>query len=129
MIKINELRIGNIVEYNGFHLPVYSIIGAFPNEDCRYNDKAQVDLVCDGFVTVNEDEIDPIPITPEILTRCEFKRDKYGVYSLNCIHIFFKREESFVSIYNTDSLYNIKNLHQLQNLYYMMYNKDMEVKL
>lgn len=32
MIKINELRIGNIVEYNGFHLPVYSITGAFPRK-------------------------------------------------------------------------------------------------
>lgn len=129
MIKINELRIGNIVEYNGFHLPVYSITGAFPRKKTRYNDKALVDLSCDGFITANEDEINPIPIIPEILTRCEFKRDRYGVYSLNCIHIFFERGESFVSIYNTDPLYYIKNLHQLQNLYYMMYNEDMEVKL
>lgn len=128
MIKINELRIGNVVEYNGFHLPVYSITGAYPRKGTRYNNKALVDLVCDGFVTADEDEINPIPITPELLTKCGFKIDQYGDYNLDSI-CFAMLNGMVFDVMFPNIAYNLQYLHQLQNLYYMMHNKEMEVKL
>lgn len=127
MIKANELRLGNWV-YSLFiaHEPkkiptqIISITG--DNTDGQY------------------DEMEPIPITPEILEKCGFEYFAWPDF-LEFTHYikddFILREtDSGYSFFNTSKcngadrqhLVIIQYLHKLQNLYFALTGEELEVK-
>lgn len=72
-MKVNNLMLGDLVEYNGYVCRVYSISLPFPRIEEKYSDKSIITLWCDGFISVTEDEIEPIHITREILKKNGFE--------------------------------------------------------
>lgn len=120
-ICIKELSIGNLVCYNGKVVKVEQItkhkIGYHtkPNET-----RMNYARLC---------EIEPIPITEELLTRCGF--DRWG-------EIFYK--DGFECARDGDKwcmscncfeyyLARLNGIHQLQNAYCLVTGKELEIKV
>lgn len=120
MIQSNELRIGN---YTNFGI-VYLI-----ENECFYTKKDEVSYKNKWA------DIQPIPLTPEILEKCGFDGNNHK-------RRFKKVIESSLTMYFQDGVFSledydwfaqnldhIKNLHQLQNLYYALTGTELEIKL
>ncbi len=145
MIPIADLQIGNRILYNGMEAIVYSIRGAYPSVDPKFNNKATVDLILGGLIVATEDELEPIVLTEDILVKklgfekvIEESEEFYGVeYELQI------NEDVFIS-YSDDfscGLYasverkyefgvlpvweNIKYLHGLQNMVSILTKQDL----
>jgi hypothetical protein len=123
MIKDNELRIGNLVS----HVDTDSalIIREILEHTVSCND-------ADGLITNNKllyIHINPIPLTPEILEQCEFKRDSLGWYNTkNYFKLYQPTLESRILpcyFENIVSDIPVKYLHQLQNLYFALIGKEL----
>ena len=86
-MEINELRVGNYVNYNGLNLEVYSFENKYPRSEKRYDNTILVDLLFDGFITATLHEVKGIPLTEEILLNCGFEKINhvhgYSFYSFN----------------------------------------------
>ena len=53
----------------------------FPRKEERYNDKAILTLAVDGFIDALESEVEPIPLTAEILEKNGWWQDEIdGTY-------------------------------------------------
>lgn len=113
MIKVNELRIGNLVLYTQDNdvLPVLKIDG-----DSK---SVCLDLLLGLNMEVGEQDIDPIPLTPEWLERCGFKDQ--GMY--------WERKDApaFVLLKDDQRLYignpastHVHTVHLLQNLIFSL---------
>lgn len=132
MIKPEELRIGNWVEQP--QLPHIRRITAidYRGDDyyCKFKD-IHAGCWCS--------EIEPIPITEEILIQCGFENVEVPI---NCGGTLFgykaDRFRTFILKYNLLNPtcfveYNfeqpIESLHQLQNIIMDLYGKELEVNL
>lgn len=118
MIKANELRIGNHVMIS----PVYH------KEDIRFVDYKMIQAVENGF------EVYGIPLTPEILGKCEFDwsiyhqafhKDNFEFDIVECYPkgyalTTFKRGLIIVP--------NFQYLHELQNIVYILTGEELEIK-
>jgi hypothetical protein len=125
MIPIAELQIGNSVLYNGMEAIVYSIRGPYPDVSERFNNKATVDLILEGIITVTEDELEPILLNEDILLKC-------GIIGW----IIDNRFECRLNFNESASIYAWKNgkstfildlnyFHVLQNWYLLHAKKDL----
>lgn len=118
MIKANELRIGNITDKG-------IIVGITPSEV----------IIIDGKHLDNED-VDPIPLTPDILEKCGFVKENFG-WTINkqkfqygdYFGLFdFNYCEGNLNLRLNASdcpLPTIKSLHQLQNLYFALTGEEL----
>ena len=121
MIKLNELRIGNYVNYLDGHVTLTSVTEEFP---------------CINQITLDYleyDEIEPIPLTEEWLKRLGFKKTKESKdvewYSLNSFDISIHEEDNNVYIvFQHLVLKHITKVHQLQNLYFALTNEELTFK-
>lgn len=68
-MKVQELRIENCIRYNGSVASVYAISNPTPNRGNHFNNKGKVTLWCNGLIDATIDEIEPIPITEELLLK------------------------------------------------------------
>lgn len=135
MMGIEELRIGNYVEYNGCTGVVYAVHSPMPCEDEHFRDIGIVELVIGGIVTARIDEIQPIPLTEELLLKFGFEelyRSDFVVrYEIpQYPYIEYKWTKSFewnMFIYG-NKVDNISFIHQLQNLYYSLTGQELEIK-
>jgi hypothetical protein len=130
MIQANELRIGSIVKRLG---KLTHITAIQQSENVTY-----VTTPLSGAITINQ--IDPIPLTPEILEKCGFKKkinksDKpYFIQNINdrnyIIYSYqIKRWQVFHEINGNDSfLCVLDSLHHLQNLIFVLTGKELEIK-
>lgn len=145
-MKVSELMIGNAVQYNGNPFKVTDISRAWPRVECKYNNKPVVTLFDGGIFTVGLDEIEPIPITEEWLTKQGFKSG----YDCICEYTYHIREidgyfvEVKIGCSNMGDEYihchidncsrctvanaDIQYVHQLQNLLNIM-NIKFDIKL
>lgn len=138
MIKLNELRIGNLVYFGVLIVPIKSIhIESFlENETSVYvklNDKL-------SHYCLDIKDVSPIPLTEEILLKCGFEYDTinasgYLIKPLNtkCIdgysdYLYIEKNQEAVKIRSVKDI-EVKYLHQLQNLYFALTNEELEVKL
>jgi hypothetical protein len=127
MLQANELRIGNYF---------IDTIGAYANP----NTIQQVESIDNNGVNTWQDmsasgccpfdKMKPIPLTPEILEKCGFKKRRGGAYGI----IWHKERIDIIK--DEDKLYYrqfqrlpIRYLHQLQNLYYALTGEELEVHL
>lgn len=132
MIPVNELRLGNFVNLSSGYIAgnqkVYSIGKDGIN---RWSDMG-------ASGECKPEDIDPIPITPEILEKCGFKKTSefhpegpiYSFGEHNRVDVCYLYK--FVDYkQNTGRvrIFNMGYLHQLQNLYFVLTGKELEVKL
>ena len=128
MINLNELRIGNIVLYrqDNDELPVLKIDGD-SKTFC-------LDLLLGLNMEVNEQDIDPIPLTPEWLERCGFEKVPNGI-SLLVFEGYVTISSLFTGLPltlsidgNSMPLDNIRYIHQLQNIYFALTGQELTLK-
>jgi hypothetical protein len=104
MIKQNELRIGNLLQYGDGEISV------------------DINVLRD-LNFYNQRGIEPIPLTEEWLLKC------IGYNEFFDLHIL---EDEVVEVDNADTwefVTNIKYLHELQNLYFCYKKQELEIKL
>lgn len=134
-MKANELRIGNLIQANGPVMEVKAIT------------KHDVELYLHGCESDNWDEdlenCTGILLTPEILERCGFWKNKMGEYCIEVYDIATHLElmEGKYNFYypqftqtpegsdeRTVFFNRINSLHQLQNLIFALTNEELKVQ-
>lgn len=123
MIKANELRIGNWI-WEGFETPVQ--VTEIDNVIVHW---------ATGFMTLVGAK--PIPLTPEVLEKCDGVRIKPGIewwieYEPD-VFLSFDRNMILTHAYDTVEYVkheypHIKYLHQLQNLYFALTGTELTYK-
>lgn len=116
MIPANALRIGNYVEVEGRPIPILN------GQEIDYGHAVQF----------------PIPLTPEILESCGFKKIEspqlFGWYSSvfgNLKLCWCHGDDVTLDDKEGDEIaaFPCKHLHQLQNLYFALTGKELTVTL
>lgn len=122
MINANELRIGNWVT-ELIKNRIVSIDGIEPSHEFVWVNY----LNGLGQYKVGIDNIEPIPLTPEILEKCGF--DKNCILKLSQrLNIEWSYGKEFWLTKEDEIIYyfeNIQHLHQLQNLYWYLTNTEL----
>ena len=121
MIAANELRIGNWVMYDNRLFQIEAISRSLP---CLNTDEF-------GIGVVDRNNINPIPITPEILEKCGFEWSIYHQAWHKQGFVFDLSERSVCGFFMHKSRLNseiicpeIQYLHQLQNLYFALTGEE-----
>jgi hypothetical protein len=128
-MNYKELRIENWVKAKGEYFQISGICEAFPN----------LDTIKFGAGVITWKDIEPIPLTEEILLKAGFKRyGKDGVVR-KCIlgdgspgkHREYIKFTYIGCYYINYDNYNvvIYYVHQLQNLYFALTGEELEIKL
>ena len=133
-MKPTELRIGNLVMYNGEVVRVEQIT---KKKIGYHRHKGETRM---NYARLFE--IEPIPITEELLLKIGFKKDvdanslyRYAID--NCLFevrlwdsgILIKLENYCEDCVRKVHLPKTPNLHQLQNAYYLATGKELEIEL
>jgi len=130
MIQSIELRIGNLIEANG------------PVMEVKQITQDWVELYLHGSESdtwgENLEDCNPIPLTPEILGKCGFVKNKHkiDVYEKGRIRIWFNgRGGALAYLIEEDTAVGhyipieLSSVHQLQNFIYALTGEELEVKL
>lgn len=131
MIEANDLMIGNYVRYNGMILPIVSICSPKPYKTKRFNEKWLIELLCDGLIYAPIDEVEPIPITEDILLKCEGIENEFDMcLKINdraALAIDVKPNAVIATIFTEYDEFEVKcdYLHELQILYKSLASKDL----
>lgn len=130
-MNAKELRIGNIVEVNHYEYgDMYASVTSI-------NDVGDLCLhLLDERFTKEEyectmNEVNPIPITDELLLKIRFKKQENDNFINGCssIHPINLTEWAFLAntnSYKTEIRKNILYVHELQNIYYTATNKELK---
>jgi hypothetical protein len=123
MLKLYELRIGNLFEIE---------VQPEKKKIKKVREIKQRQILLDGN-WYNLDRLIPIPITPEILLRCGFKKFDWLTDSDIFQCDFFKciLHENGLQIFADDfnNLKPLKYLHEFQNLYFALTGEQMEINI
>lgn len=124
----SELRIGNIVNTSDYiNLEVLGISSI----------NVGLKLECTKFISVNIDELKPIPLTKEWLVKFgfDFSVDTWylngvAVWETECCDAKGNEETGFFYELRDVGMMdmNIKYVHQLQNLYFALTGKELIIK-
>lgn len=110
-MKAEELMIGDYVNYRGRIIKVTSLYDKGGSNEVGWTDKESV--------WVNADNVEPIPLTPEILEKNDFVQNtKDSIFEhIGCGIIYGKyyRRTEGKALDTGDCLYPIKYIHQLQH--------------
>jgi len=129
-IQSKELRLNNLVIYDGRYFQIHSLTPDFP----------YLDTMEFGFGIITWENIQPIPLTAELLESAGFKKSIgiYHIFRINT-HAYFYWKESDGLGYavedddNEAELYttfpNVNSLHQLQNLIPFFTNSELPITL
>lgn len=132
MINVTELRVGNIVLYtqDNDELPVLKIDGD--------NKTICLDLLLGLNMQVNEQDIEPIPLTPEWLERMGFVKNTREEWDGPKIELEHSLEWFTIKGYGPDSFMLMGSewttgkpfqfVHQLQNLYFALTGEELIIK-
>lgn len=126
-MKPTELRIGNLVLYEGRVVKVEQItkkkIGYH-----RYEGETRMNYA-------RLQEVEPIPITEELLTKIGFVKriysDKIFAYGEGMLSTVYFIESTMIDIETEDNGATIRctHLHQLQNAYYLVTKQELTLQL
>jgi hypothetical protein len=152
MIQANELKIGNLVYYNGNHKEVGIVTSLQPKFYPKYCETSK-----DIFIGLNQrhdivysvKDIQPIPLTEELLLKFGFEKDSdfwytkkyftdleyrteemsvsYNIHS-NRLAIYDSIEETSADVcsYPIYTAKRLMHLHQLQNLYFALTGEELQ---
>jgi len=127
-MKLNELRIGNLINYNGIDCTV-EIVN-------RELEEVYI-LGGDFYYSTSIENINGIQLTKEWLFNFGFKQDKIDKsFELNSFSIFLdKRIKDNIYLKSIDGFGNftwnvasglkVQYIHQLQNLYFALTNEEL----
>jgi hypothetical protein len=73
-LKAQDLRLGNIVNYNGQPTTVWGIISPTPRKEKRFDSKYLLEINAPDSFLVAIDECKPIPLSKDILLRLGFEK-------------------------------------------------------
>jgi hypothetical protein len=126
MIRAQELRIGNWVEYDNRYFQIDSIADVFPTLNTPEF----------GIGVVDYNNIKPIPLTEEWLLKFGFKllNKKYRKTGfLHCNKIWFPLTVRFYCHgiwveYFGQQIGEIKYVHQLQNIYFAIEKEELKLQ-
>ena len=150
MIKANELRIGNWLSVNEDGPDVNKQI-VYIGKDCKGFDGYFLNF---GAMSVSlegrEDNVTPIPLTPEILENYGFIKDGFGAYniavknnyqtskgilSFSGDYLYLRHEndnnksnDSICTLWNKDLMKEFY-VHDLQNLYFALTGEELKITL
>jgi hypothetical protein len=122
--EINQLRLGSWVHHTDYssHRRITKI-------------ETDAPLCLDNLIYVSIKDIDPIPLTDDILLKAGFKKKQsyFELISLTTLRLHNYGEKGFLcelvndikDLDRTVYLNTIKYLHQLQNLYFAITNKEL----
>ncbi len=121
-MKVNELRIGNLVRKNGILFPVSEI---HANGRLFYEGTNPDGITARVEITNPE----PIPLDLEILEKAGF--DKSGMYWVNSqVYVYELGIIDVEYVYNYNYTFiALKSLHQLQNLYFSLVGSELPITL
>lgn len=124
-MKVNELMIGNFVNFNGTHLIVN---GFWSVESGMIAAGSKDKKIYSGVLNCNEFE--PIKITEEWLLRFGFEKNIENniVWWLGDVMIWKLPNGSFKLYYGDIRWNEIKYVHQLQNLFFALKGKELTLK-
>lgn len=147
-MDIKELRIENCIRYNGSVASVYAISNPTPNNYNHFNTKEKVMLWCNRLIDATIDDIEPIPITEELLLKIGFKKGRNGYFNyrdyndelsirfsenytnIEYANLHFNPEDVTETNYGSSLEFpNTLHLHTLQNIWYLLTGKELEIKL
>lgn len=117
MIRISELRLGNYVYAGG---PASEVIAINSTEVATSDNK--------GFL--DPDFIDPIPLTPELLEKCGFKKEvgsDWMKHETNRYRFMFLEGETAFEYFNIIFPNSPKYLHQLQNFIFALRGEELKI--
>jgi hypothetical protein len=131
MLQANELRIGNWVEWDGKYVKVETIDkdGVTTDAKPRYHG--------DWEVFRYADDINPIPLTPDILdTLFQYDRNEGwnlgGAFEIdNDLNLSFRHWEGDADRGGTEGhpIIKVKSVHQLQNICYSIFGTELNINL
>jgi hypothetical protein len=123
-MKIEELRIGNWVNLflgiddEGAHYRPMQIKGVMEDLSGEFY---YLSAVSNTWVYSTQN-LEPIPLTEDILLKCGFRSISSVSYILNDVIIYSFSDVGICFKYN-EKFMSIKYLHQLQNLYWCLVGK------
>lgn len=134
MIDIRELRIGNLVQYNplsvdkGTKIEPIKIrsVGVDP---IMYDTYIELDTPFD--IRFSEEDISPIPLTPEWLERLGFEKrlphegEDFTHWHYNGFEVW-QHNEGFCHDFHFGG--DVKYVHQLQNLFFALTGDELKPK-
>ena len=119
MIQSNTLRIGNLVNYKGNTVTI-DAIGLLSA------------MIKESPLPIEYDDLEPIPITEDILVRMGFKNSTIGwqrhLFKDNSIGLIKLRDSWLIGISGGFGLVNIKHINsidQLQNVFYFCSQQEL----
>lgn len=129
MINPNELRVGNWLE-------TYGLISSGYESKIMSNGYTQVAVLDLQIISDHPDShtYRAIPLTPEILIACGFRKGEkwfvHQVYYRGFFDVCCTRGKEFVygkkTEHGFDKIVNLKYLHQLQNLFFALYGEEIK---
>ena len=128
MIKIEELRIGNYVMYNGFVVKVYGIIPPAPNADDYWNDVWILELF-EGASTITArlEDISAIELNNEwcaLFLKEDYTQENGSYIDICLTEVFLGGMDSCVNGHGF-LLEDVKYVHELQNITYWLAKKEL----
>jgi len=134
MIQVNELKIGNLVYYNGNHKEVGIVTSLQPKFYPKYCETSKdifIGLNQRHDIVYNVKDIQPIPLTEEWLLKCGFERveNNWKVLDNIVFKLSWERLAGLVLVLENESIFlaHINYLHQLQNLYFALTGEELQI--
>ena len=147
MIKPQELRIGNLVNYMGNQHTINGVSVGHVNLEFMLEETDNPSFPS-RYKNINPNKIEPIPLTEDILLKYGFKQSKevHTTYVLSLDTYFLSPSINLYAYLNKQGiicgfrliqgqnrhgnmLSEILSVHQLQNLIYMLAGQEMNLEL
>lgn len=131
MIDVKDLRVGDYVYLQNSKTP-YKIteVGYSEIEYPRYEASG---ISTESVFRTYVDNLNPIPISEELLLRCGFSEENDNFYRADLGNIVFNQYGYYIQLKECSSetirVIKITSLHKLQNIYFALTGKELEVNL
>jgi hypothetical protein len=132
MIHAKDLRIGNWVQDDHFR---FGVVKSISDHSIRIKMEHST-LKRDSNHDFNGLDIEPITLTPEIITKCDFAKCYESTWLITfeklnngLFEIQFLKKYKAVALFKGEKLRDIEYLHQLQNLFFAIYSEELGIQL
>lgn len=126
-MKANELRLGNIIQYSDFK----------PSIIVNLNSKGFLEIEpsnCNGWISIAEQQAQPIPLTEDWLLKAGFRRDHDWSEPVfvhdDCLLFELHQSPDGVWMHVWDTAFTgaiCDHVHQLQNLWFALVNEELTI--
>lgn len=128
-ILATDLRIGNLVYYNGSHKEIGVVTGV---DNCFVKGMTYVNINHRCDIRYDIKDLHPIELTEEILFKCEFMEGKmetdnfiFSIIYYDCWNISFDEKEGYGD--SECFLRSFWSLNELQNLFHSLTKQELNV--